>query len=231
MTGAGGRELLSELLDALAASLDPVRLEEELRRRLSHPPTSSGADDGDLDLEEGAQDGAAAATAGAGSGAVPHVLLGKLVLEDLLDEAILGARPDDDSFPLRVLFGTLGGHLEDDGGFALANGLSFFFRVDMDEEAKIRLGLEVSRLYYRFAAENLEPEEVPRVSPLLAKLMSTELERVRFEAVDHMAVFDSAAHERVPDADGTAKGLRAPVTFLCRVRSNNMVRFKALVRT
>jgi len=158
--------------------------------------------------------------------------LSKIVLSDILDDSILGARPGDTTFPLRMFFGTLGDELEDDTAFALANGLNFFFRVGMGDEAKIVVGLEISRLYYRFAAERpLEEDLTRQLSPLLARLMSTELELVRFESVDTSRVFDSTVHERALGSDSSNSKIRAPKSFLCRVVSNDRVRVKATVGT
>jgi len=121
--------------------------------------------------------------------------------------------------------------LEDDTAFALASGLSFYFRATMDEEARVRVGLEVSRLYYTFARVSLDEPERMAVSPLLARLMSGDLDRLRFEAVDHEPVFDSAHHERSKRADASSSALAVPETFMCRVAANDMVRFKAVVTT
>ncbi len=101
----------------------------------------------------------------------------------------------------------------------------------MDEEARVRVGLEVSRLYYAFASWALEVSERKAVSTLLARLMTAELDRLRFEAVDHEPVFDSTLHERGKTADASSKHLTIPETFLCRVDANDMVRFKAVVTT
>ncbi len=74
----------------------------------------------------------------------------------------------------------------------------------------MRLGLEVSRLYYRWASERpLDAELVPQLSPLLARLMSTELTNLSFEAVDAARVFDSSVHERAPGAPIDASRDRA----------------------
>ena len=73
--------------------------------------------------------------------------------------------------------------------FALASGLNFFFRAAMEDEAHDRVGLEVSRQFYEFAhdaqVEPWMPELDREAAPLLASLMSGELERLRFESVDH----------------------------------------------
>jgi len=167
----------------------------------------------------------------AAPGPTAAAVLNKIVLGDILDDAILGARPGETSYPLRVFFGTLGDSLDGEDGFALANGVNFFFRVGMDEEAKVVLGLEVSRLYYRFAASQLEPELTRALSPLLARLMSTELSTVSYEAIDGAKVFDSSLHERALGSNGGSPNILAPKSFLCRVVSNQRVRIKAQVAT
>lgn len=184
---------------------------------------------------------------GTGSEPVPSAgaarLLGRIVLDDLLDETILGARPQDRTFPLRLFFGELGRALGSEAtegaearvaeqAFALASGLNFFFRAPMDAEAKVRVGLETSRAFYAFAhAVPLEEALVGKAAPLLAALLSTELDKVRLEAVDHTKVFDSQVHERASGADPTASRIVRPVTFLCRVAANNAVKAKAQVFT
>lgn len=167
-----------------------------------------------------------------GSSKTADAVLHRIVLSDILDDSILGARPGETSYPVRMFFGTLGDELEDDTAFALANGLNFFFRAAMDEEAKITVALEVSRLYYRFASERpLDAELTRALSPLLARLMSTELTSVALEAVDGVKVFDSSVHDRAPGSDGTSPKIVGPKSFLSRVVSNGRIRSKALVRT
>jgi len=165
-------------------------------------------------------------------------LLERIVLGDILDDAILSARPQDRTFPLRLFFGELGTLLAKDDGegeeaFTLASGLNFFFRASaMDGEAKVRLGIEVSRQLYALAhAARMDPELVGKAAPLLAALMSQDLERVRLESVDHMKVFDSQVHERAAGSDSTAARILRPATFLCRVATNNAVKAKAQVVT
>ncbi|MCB9596769.1 MAG: hypothetical protein H6719_28865 [Sandaracinaceae bacterium] len=174
----------------------------------------------------------AAPSSGGGGDETARAVLRKIVLSDILDDAILGSRPGDTSFPLRMFFGALGDELENETAFALANGINFYFRAAMDEEAKLAVGLEVSRLYYRFAEEQpLDAELVRPLSPLLARLMSTELEQVRLESVDAARIFDSALHERAMGSDPSNAKISAPKSFLCRVVSNDRVRVKATVRT
>lgn len=164
-------------------------------------------------------------------------LLERIVLTDILGDDILSARPSDRSFPLRLLFGELGTMLakEDaiaDNAFTLASGLNFFFRAEMDGEAKVRVAIEVSRQMYAFAHEaKLDPELVGKAAPLVAALMSTELERVKLESVDHVKVFDSQIHERTSASDPTGSRIVRPASFLCRVTTNNAVKAKAQVVT
>jgi hypothetical protein len=183
---------------------------------------------------------------GTGTGETPHApvtgsgtqaLLTRIVLGDILDDSILGARPSDRTFPLRLFFSELGTMLaaEDakaDGAFTLASGLNFFFRAEMDAEAKIRVGLEVSRQFYTLAHDaQLDGEMIAKAAPLLAAIMSSELERVRFESIDHTKVYDSLVHERTPSSDATGSRILRPASFLCRVQTNNAVKAKAQVVT
>jgi hypothetical protein len=197
-------ELLKKIVHAVANAVD----EEKLARELA-PLTGAGTGDG--------------------------ALRDRVLCVDILDDAILAAQAGDKSYPLRLLFGALGERLtDDDAAFELASALNVFFRVEMDEDVKMRLGLEVSRLYYRFASSAgspLERDVVPQLSPLLAALLSNELERVRFEAVDHARVFDSSLHEREAGSDGASSQIHTPRSFLCRVIATNMVRARALVKT
>ena len=141
--------LAGRVIDALVGAVDRSKLADALERVMPKAPPP-------------------AASSTKTSAAVLH----KIVLSDILDDSILGARPGDTSFPLRMFFGTLGDELDDDTAFALANGVNFYFRVPMDEEAKMLLGLEVSRLYYQWAhGRPLDPELVPQLSPLLARLI------------------------------------------------------------
>jgi hypothetical protein len=164
------------------------------------------------------------------AGDAATAMLSRLVLADILDDEILGARPGDKSFPLRTLLGAIGEHVAtDDHAFALASGLNFFFRAEMDDEARMRTGLETSKLFYTFA----EGAGVDRVkaAPLLAALLSTQTERLRFESVDHVQSFDSQLAERDKTSDPTSARVKTPLSFLARVTTTNAVRVKALVRT
>ncbi len=165
-------------------------------------------------------------------------LLAKIVLSDLLDDAILSARPEDRTFPLRLFFAELGTLLASDDetradlAFCLASGLNFFFRATMDPEGKVRAALETSRAFYAVAyGVPLDPELIVKSAPLLAALLTSELDKVRLEAVDHTKVFDSQIHERAAGADPTSSRIVRPETFLCRVTANNAVKAKAQVFT
>jgi hypothetical protein len=170
-------------------------------------------------------------------------LLTRIVLGDILDDAILSARPQDRTFPLRLFFGELSTLLatdEDDGpkaqaaeqAFTLASALNFFFRAEMDVEAKVRVAVEASRQLYATArAAKMDVELVAKAAPLLAALMTAQLERVKLESVDHVKVFDSQIHERTPGSDATSSRVIQPMTFLCRVAANNSVKIKAQVVT
>jgi len=213
-------DLLPGILDALVASVEPSILRAEIAQRLGDPsrPTLP-----QLPSESTETKLASAAT---------DSVMRKLVLEDILDEAILSARPHEREFPLRILFGQLGESLGDDGGYALATALSFFFRVPMDEETKVRVAIETSKLYYLFVEQvDLGREIVRQASPLLAALMTTQLEKVKLESIDHATVFDSNSHERVSGSMSTSAEIKTPRSFLARVKANAMVRSRALVRT
>ena len=185
------------------------------------------------------------ATASPPPSAGTQKLLTRIVLGDILDDAILGARPQDRTFPLRLLFSELGTLLGDDSedgprahaaeqAFTLASGLNFFFRSAMDAEAKIRVGLEVSRQLYLLAYDGqvkMDADVIAKAAPLLATIMSSELERVKFESVDHARVFDSQTHERTSESDPTGSRILRPASFLCRVSTNNAVKAKAQVVT
>ncbi len=178
--------------------------------------------------------------------AAADALLSRIVLGDILDDAILSARPSDRTFPLRLLFSELGRLLTETGekgdeqhtsvladqAFTLASGLNFFFRASMDEETKLRVGMEVSRQFYSLVhAAKLDEELMGRASPLVAALLTGHLERVKLESVDHMKVFDSQIHERAPASDPTASRIVRAASFLCRVTANNGVKVKAQVVT
>jgi len=209
-----GDPLLEGLLAAVVRSIDESKLKAELAVYTAHVEGREG---------EGEE---------ARAESVSNQVLRRIVLADLLDESILEARPGDAGFGLRLFFGHLGVGLVEESAFTLASGLNFYFRTEMDEEARVRLGVEVSRQYYRFVREaSLPASLVAEVSPQLASLMSGELERLRFESVDHEGVFDSAVHERAPGARAESAAIARPASFLCRVTSNGAVRIKARVVT
>ena len=161
-----------------------------------------------------------------------HDVLVRIVLGDLLDDGILGARPGEKSFPLRVFFGELGARVGTPTAFALACGLNFFFRAEMEDEDKLTIGYEVSRAYYAYAAEaGIDGATLREISPLLAALMNTELTRVTLVSVDHLSTFDSALHEREPGADPHGSRVDRPASFLVKVAANDRVRKKARVIT
>lgn len=182
---------------------------------------------------------AATTTPAAGLTAGTQQLLARIVLGDILDDGILGARPQDRTFPLRLFFSELGTLLGKDDpaselAFTLASGLNFFFRAAMDAEAKIRVGLEVSRQLYALAYDEhatMDADLVAKAAPLLAAIMTSELERVRFESIDHVKVYDSQIHERTAASDPTGSRILRPASFLCRVQANNAVKAKAQVVT
>lgn len=207
--------LAKEILEALAASVDEGKLEARVRA-----------------LASGARAPAAAAPVTA-THARDNEALSRLAMSDLLDDSILGARPSDKSFPLRALLGEVSGAIaESDEALAFAAGLNFYFRAPVEEDAKAVVALEVSRAHYAFAAaRRLEPELVAKASPLLAALLSTELERVRLEAVDAGAPFDSQLHERDRAAQASGARVTRPLSFVGRVTANGLVRYKARVLT
>ncbi|MBI2568212.1 MAG: hypothetical protein HYV63_14390 [Candidatus Schekmanbacteria bacterium] len=200
------------LAEALAASIDVDAFTSRLQDAGAPLAAPGGSDEAAADLQER--------------------LAARLVLADILDEQILEARPGDDSFALRLLLGELAADLDSELAFALCCSLNLYFRVDLDDDAKLRLGTEISRLFYRFASSHgFDTATVPRMAELLAQLLSANLERLSFEAVDRRAVFDSSIHERTADADPTSSNIAGTVSFLCRLRNSNRVRQRALVRT
>lgn len=160
------------------------------------------------------------------------VVMSRFVLGDLLDDAILGARPGDDAFPLRVVLGELGERLEEDAALVLASALNLFFRAPMEDEDRAVVGIEASRAFYRFARDAaLEDDVRLQAAPLLAKLLGSQLSRLRFEAVDHTTTFDSNMHEREASANRSSHRVIAPASFLCRVAATGVIRIKAGVLT
>ncbi len=159
-----------------------------------------------------------------------QAVLERFVLGDLLDDGILGARPGDSSFPLRALFGDLGSRLGEGDVFHALRASTSSFGARSRRKTRWRVGLEVSRLYYAFAAD-MDERARRETSPLLAALMTSELSRLAFESVDHVALFDSRFHERAEGADPHGARIRTPSTFLAKVTQNAMVRMKAKVVT
>ncbi|HWL88352.1 MAG TPA: hypothetical protein VNO21_21255, partial [Polyangiaceae bacterium] len=221
------REKVQELIGAVLEAIDSEKLERGLLAVLTpvappHPgpprSTSEGGEGADVEFRHG------------GEGAAR--LVNQLALVDLLDESILGARAGDKSYPLRVFFATLGSTLSagehEETAFPLACAFGLYFRVAMDEEAKMRIGLEASRLYYRFT-EDIGLEGRAQISPLLATLMNGELEHLRFESADHQTIFDSQFHERSKGAAAASSRIAAPESFLCRVGASGLVRVRAEV--
>lgn len=204
------REAIRPLFEALAGLVEPSTLKAEMRAYLG--------DAGNAEPEP------ARAPAGGSSA--------RFLLQDILDDSILGAKAGDKSFPLRVLFSELATRAEGETAFTLLCALNVYFRIDADDEVKMRLGVEASRLFYAFM-EEARPEGLApaQVSGLLASLLSTGLSRVRLEAVDHAGSFDSSAHERGHGADAASGTLRRPLSFLCRVTQSGMIRIKAAVLT
>jgi hypothetical protein len=211
--------LLDGILDALVASTDHDVLRTEIDRRLGpsktpvHTTTEAPSHTSDQ-------------------------ILHRIVLSDILDDGILGARPQDKAFPLRMLFADLGAGLANagspalyDAAFALAAALNFYFRASLDEEARVSVGIAISKLYYTFVSMlKKDAREVQATSPLLAALLSGELERSKLESVDHQRSFDGTLHDREPGS-ASSPNIVAPKSFLCRVSATGVVRSRALVRT
>ena len=221
--------LVQCILQAIERGLDERQLRRDLARLVASPsdPAASAAS-------------AASSAASSMASSTASELLSRIVLADILDDGILNARPHDKTFALRLFFGALGEHLASSGksekardtAFVLASALNLYFRAELDEEAHVRIGFEASRLYYSFArAAGLEKDLVAQAAPLLASLLGHEIERLRFESVEHVPVFDSQLHERDRGSDPHASRVIARASFLVRVVGNNMVRMKALVRT
>ena len=213
------------LLAHLERALDDQRLRRDLEAALGPRPAASPV------VAQGRP-----ATPATGAEAD---VLSRVVLSDILDEGILGARPSDKTFPLRLIFGSLAEHVgahknekAREAAFVLASALNLYFRADLDEEARIRIGFEASRLFYAFAsAAELERDLVSRGAPLLAALLGTELERVKFESTDHVGVFASQLHERDRGSDPHGSRIVSRGSFLVRVSATGTVRMKAQVRT
>lgn len=159
----------------------------------------------------------------------------RTLLADILGDDILGARPSDKSFPLRLLFGAIGEQTTHAGGeaaFTFMSGLNFFFRGEnMETESQVRVALEVSRALYAVTDTGMSSDEFAKATALLAQVMSGQLERVKLEAIDAIKIFDSQLHERAPGSDPSSSRIVRPATFLCRIAGNNAVKAKAQVIT
>ena len=154
-------------------------------------------------------------------------LLGKLVLSDVLDDAIAAARPDSPNFPLRLFFGELAARLAEEPAFTLACGLSFYFRATLEEDSLAQYGVEVSRAFYAFP---IDADLRRKCAPLVAALLTTALENTELVPVDGH-VFDSATMERDRSADRSAASPVLPRSFFLRVVASGLVKRKALVHT
>jgi hypothetical protein len=155
------------------------------------------------------------------------------VLEDVLDDAILAARPGNPEYPLRALLAELAQRLGSGEGLAFAAGLNFYFRQQQaDEEIRLTLAIEVSRAFYRFAEHaQLDASLQKAAAPLLAQLLSTELARSTLEAVDQAMVFDSNCHERAIGSDAHSARILSPRSFMARSTQGQLVKKPAVVLT
>jgi hypothetical protein len=170
-------------------------------------------------------------SAAAPAAAVDHsrdALLGKLVLSDVLDDAITAARPDSPSFPLRLFFGELAARLSEERAFTLACGLSFYFRATLEEDSLAQYGVEVSRAFYAFP---IDADLRRKCAPLVAALLTTQLENTELSCLEDAHVFDSATMERDRGADRSAASPVLPRSFFLRVVASGLVKRKALVVT
>jgi hypothetical protein len=115
---------------------------------------------------------------------------------------------------------------------ALFTGDHFEWRVPMDDETKANVGIEASKLYYLFVEQvDLGREIVRQASPLLAALMSTQLDKIKLESVDHEEVFDGKVHERIAGSMIMSTEIKTPRSFLSLIKANGALRSRALVRT
>ncbi len=155
-------------------------------------------------------------------------LLGKLVLSDVLDEAITAARPDSPNFPLRLFFGELAARLAEERAFVLACGLSFYFRATLEEDSLAQYGVEVSRAFYAFP---IDAELRRKCAPSVAALLTTALANTELVALEGAHVFDSTTMERDRGADRSAPSPVLARSFFLRVVASGLVKRKALVLT
>jgi hypothetical protein len=172
------------------------------------------------------------------SSAQRNGVFAKLVLEDLLGDEILGARPADSYFPLRLFLGNLSSQIAAGSLAALsfAAGLNFYFRQTMDEESRASLGFSISEAFYGLLdAPKGAPEAAfsddRATEGLLAALLSTELSALVFESASSARTFSSAEHERHLASDPTASTIVSVKSFCCKVRGNGLIKRKARVLT
>jgi hypothetical protein len=170
-------------------------------------------------------------------------LLERIVLSDILGDDILGARPNDPAFPLRMFFGDLGVLLARDAtddeqthasihAFTLASALNVFFRAEMNADANAHLAMEVGRLFYAATwVARMNTELVARVAPLLALRMNRRLAVVKLESVEVGARFEAHLHDRVASAHPNGTQIVRAVSFLCRGIAKDDVIVKAQVVT
>ncbi|MEZ4337035.1 MAG: hypothetical protein R3B82_10440 [Sandaracinaceae bacterium] len=205
------QDLGKRVLDALVRSVDTRALGEALKdlgpAAKASPPTATGGDE------------------------TARAVLKKIVLSDLLDDSILGARPGDIELPLRMFFGTLGDELGDETAFALANGSTSTSALRWTRRRSLSVALEVSRLYYKLAEDLLDAELVRPLSPPRAVDEAPSSSRSGSRAVDGARVFDSWRSTSARSARSVEREDRGSKSFLCRVVANDRVRVKATVRT
>ncbi len=214
-------ELAEKLFSALRASVDADALGAALTELTRPAEAAPRSDRGPASEKHGHEQKA---------GAVSNALLERWSLADVLDESILLANPSDKGYPLRLLFGEMSATMAtSDEALTFAAAVNFYFRTSGEEEARVAVGLEVSRAFYAFARK-LEPQLLTTAAPILATLLSSELPRLRFESVDHLSTFDSNVHERDRQS-GQGGPIREVRTFLCRIQATGMVRIKARVLT
>jgi hypothetical protein len=215
-------QLVAQVLGALASAIDPTKLEQSMQaaglHHIVHPSSVRPSNITAVKAE---------------SLAPSNSILGSLVLEDVLDDAILTARPGNPEYPLRALLSELAQRLGSGEGLAFAAGLNFYFRQQQaDEEIRLSIAIEVSRAFYRFAEHaQIDAALQKAAAPLLAQLLSTELARATLEAVDDAIVFDSSSHERAAGSDAHSARILGPRSFLARATQSQLVKKPALVLT
>ena len=245
----GNANLTEKLFSALRASVDEKTLATKLAQiselhsasasSSPSPASSARGADGPTSSTRG---GPAASASHTGISHGPHAshaahaskasneLLSRWSLADVLDDSILGANPSSKGYPLRLLFAEMSAQMAtSDEALTFAAAVNLYFRTEGEEEARVALGMEVSRAFYVFA-QTLDPALRPTAAQGLATLLSSDLPRLRFESADHLTTFDSAVHER---ERGSSQGaaIRELRTFVCRITATGMVRTKARVLT